>query len=125
MRNILRVLASVTTLVMTVPASAQYGGVPQGGIGTGPSYGNNDGGQWRDNNWRNGSANDWRSNNWREDRTDDWRRHNWREDRTNDWRPREDKSKDNVENKTKNKEYDDDCRRAPNSPNSYSKAWCR
>src|SRR5450631_1760402 len=102
MRNILLVLASATTLVMTVPSSAQYGGVmPQGGVWTGPSYGNN--GQWRDNNWRNGSANDWRSN-------------NWREDRTNDWRPREDNSKDNskdnlkdnAKNNIKNNAYDND-----------------
>jgi hypothetical protein len=122
MRNILFALASVTMLVMTVPSSAQYG-APVGGAGTGLSSGNN--GQWRDNNWRNGPANDWRSNNWREDRTDDWRSKNWREDRTDDWRPREYKPKDNEKNNTKNKASDEDCGRAPNSPNSYANAQCR
>ena len=126
MRKLLFVLASATTLVIAVPSSAQYG-APQGGVGAGLPYGNN--GQWRNNNWRDGYSNDWRSNNWREDRTEDWRRNNWREDRTDDWRPhnrREDKSKDNVENNTKtNNAYDDDCRRAPNSPDSHSNAPCR
>ena len=123
MKNILLVLASVTTLVMAEPSSAQYGGViSQGGIASGPSSGS---GQWRDNNWRNGSANDWRSNNWRENRTDDWRRNNWREDRTDDWRPREKTSKDKVESKTKENAYENGCRNAPNSLNSNSDTQCR
>ena len=116
-------------LVMTKPCSAQYGGLmPPGGVGTGSSYGTNDGGQWRNNNWRDGYSNDWRSNNWREDRTNDWRSNSWREDRTDDWRLRkrpDEKSKNNPENNTENNAYQDDCRRVPNSPKSYSDVLCR
>ena len=130
MKNILLVLTAVTILMVTVPSSAQYGGVmPPSISGINPYSGNNDGGQWRNNNWRDGSANDWRSNNWREDRTDDWRRQNWRNEQTEDWRPhnrREDNSKDTVEKDTKKTDsYDGDCFGSPNSSTDYSSKPCR
>jgi hypothetical protein len=129
MKNILFVLAFVTPFALPIPASSQYGGiVPQSGLGTLQPNGNNGVGQWRDNNWRNGSANDWRTNNWRDDRTDDWRTNNWRDNRTDDWRPREDQSKDKAKTNKQYNASDDDCRRMPNSSNSYNtylKSECR
>jgi hypothetical protein len=124
MKNTLLVLVSVTLLAMITPSRAQSytdTGPPSGTVTT---PGNN-GGQWRNNNWRDGYSSDWRQNNWREDRTDDWRHNNWREDRTDNWRPREDRVIDNAKEKEKgNNVNDNDCRITRNRSNGNSNAPC-